>query len=184
MDLQTFATKDDEPADTSTEETKTETIDNNKEDKTFTQEDVNSIVQTRVNRASKSLMQEIEDLKEQLKTQNLSAEEKKSYEEQKKEKELEELKTEVLKYKLTNKATKVLAEKGYVATEDILNIVLKNDEDETLKAIDTVVDLVDNLVNERIKEKAREATPKSSTNNSTGDSGFNVAEYANKNRKI
>ena len=89
-----------------------------------------------------------------------------------------------MKYKLTNKATKVLAEKGYVATEDILNIVLKNDEDETLKAIDTVVDLVDNLVNERIKEKAREATPKSSTNNSTGDSGFNVAEYANKNRKI
>ena len=86
MDLQTFATKDDEPADTSTEEGKAEDIDNNKEDKTFTQEDVNSIVQTRVSRASKGLIQEIEDLKEQLKTQNLSAEEKKSYEEQKRQK--------------------------------------------------------------------------------------------------
>ncbi|MDL2310476.1 DUF4355 domain-containing protein [Peptostreptococcaceae bacterium OttesenSCG-928-C18] len=149
--------------------------------RTFTQDDVNGIVRGRVERATKDLEKQIYDLKERLGSQEGSKQEEENIIHES-DSELEALKLENLKFKLTDIATKELEKRGYTVDEKILGVVLKDNEQDTREAVKSVTSLVEFLVNKKIKESARESTPKAGTGTLGGAKKFSIGDFASKKR--
>ncbi|WP_100066052.1 capsid assembly scaffolding protein Gp46 family protein [Miniphocaeibacter massiliensis] len=179
MDLQLFAESTEGAAEP--EVAKAETTEDVIEGKTFTQDDVNGIVKGRVERATRDLERQVNDLKAKLGIQEGSEEFKENIL-QESDSELETLRQENLQLKLTNVATKALEEKGFDVDEKILGIVVREDEESTKEAVKTMNSLVESLVNKKIKESARESTPKAGSGTSGGARKFSMSDFASKQR--
>ncbi len=112
----------------------------------------------------------------------MNADEKKSYEDKKKDEETASYKSQIAKMQIENKAKTALSAKGYTADDDV-PFVMRENEDSTLKAIDDFDTLIEKTVNEKIKAGARQRTPSTSSTDSSGGS-LDLAEIAAKNRII
>jgi len=161
---------------TQAETTKTEVT----KEKKYTDEDVNKIIDSKFAKWQKDMDSKLEDERHKA---SLNAKELAEYESQKKDKELEEARAELNKFKMTNVATSKLSEKGLLASDEILSFVVKSDELSTVKAVESFSNLVEKTVNEQLKERAKQSTPTTSQGISNND-GFSIREFAEQNRII
>lgn len=129
----------------------------NKKEKLFTQEEVNRIVKERLARALKD---KEEAIKEAEKLAKMNAEQKREYELEKLRRENEELKKAQMRYELGREATKMLGEAGIMADDDVLSFVVRDDAEQTQKAVETFISIVDKLADMRMKEKLKGRPPK------------------------
>lgn len=126
----------------------------------FTQKQLDKIVQDRVNRLEQDKQDAIDEAK---KLAKMNADEKKDYELEKLRQENERYKQNENRYELGKEATKILAESNIVATDDILDFVVREDADKTSAAVKAFSDLVDKISDDRMKEKLKGTSPKKQT---------------------
>ncbi len=139
------STKDDQPKD---------------DEPKFTQKQLDKIVQDRVNRLEQDKQDAIDEAK---KLAKMNADEKREYEFEKLQEENKRLLAEQNRYSLGKEATKILAESNIVATDEILEFVVREDADKTSAAVKAFSDLVDKVSDERMKEKLKGKSPKKQT---------------------
>lgn len=148
--------------------------------KKYTDEEVDEILNKKYARWQKKVDEQLEEERQKA---SMNAKELAQYEAQKKDKELEDAKNELNKYKMTSVANSKLSEKGLLSNEEILSFVVKEDELSTVKAVETFSQLVEKTVNEQLKERAKQSTPATSqTNVNTND--VSIRDFAQQNRLI
>lgn len=168
MNLQFFSSPDDgggnNPSDNQDDPKDDNPVEDNptddkdkKPEKTFTQEEVNKLVQERVKRLERDKEAAV---KEAEKLAKMSADQKKEYEFEKQQRENEELKARINRYELGKEATSILAESGIIADDEILDFVVKEDAEKTNEAVKAFTNLVDRVADDIMKEKLRGKAPK------------------------
>lgn len=131
-----------------------------KDEKLFTQDQVNKMIKDRVAREIKD---KEEAVKEAEKLAKMNAEQKREYELEKLKRENEELKAAQNRYELGREATKILSESGITATDEILEFVVREDAEKTGEAVKAFSELVDKISDEKMKEKLKGKSPKIQT---------------------
>lgn len=175
LNIQLFAEKSDEEAENSKENIEGqdghEDKNNDQEKpKTFTQEDVDKIVQGRITKERKSWQKELEDQKtEAEKLAGMTESQKKKYQEEKKLKNLDDREAAVTRRELTAQAKDTLADKG-LPTEfaDILNY---KDAESCNISIEIVEKVFQNAVEKAIEERIKGGKPPKKV---PGDKGITV----------
>lgn len=126
--------------------------------KTFTQEELDKIVQGRIAKERKAWEKHLEDEKtEAQKLETMSEKEKKKYQEEKRIKELDDREAAITRRELTAQAKVQLADKG-IPTElaEILNLT---DADSCKKSIETVEKAFQSAVEKAVEEKIKGREP-------------------------
>jgi len=163
MNLQYFAEKDNSESDNEGGTDELNQQDNDSEE-TFTKEDIEKIVKERLDRATKKAAKEREDAVRKAKEEaeriaNLTAEEREKERLEDIQRELKEYKEREKRSELRSDARKLLNVKGYALTDDELDTIVKDDFDNTEKAVNSFVKLVENQLQEKLKESARQKDP-------------------------
>lgn len=130
----------------------------NNQPKTFTQEELDKIVQGRIAKERKSWEKRLEDQKtEAQKLETMSDKEKKKYQEEKRIKELDDREAAITRRELTAQAKVQLADKG-IPTElaEILNLT---DAESCKKSIETVEKAFQTAVEKAVEEKIKGNAP-------------------------
>lgn len=128
------------------------------ETKTFTQEELDKIVQGRIAKERKAWEKHLEDEKtEAQKLETMSEKEKKKYQEEKRIKELDDRETAITRRELTAQAKVQLADKG-IPTElaEILNLT---DAESCKKSIEIVEKAFQTAVEKAVEEKIKGNAP-------------------------
>ena len=128
------------------------------ETKTFTQEELDKIVQGRIAKERKAWEKHLEDEKtEAQKLETMSEKEKKKYQEEKRIKELDDREAAITRRELTAQAKVQLADKG-IPTElaEILNLT---DAESCKKSIETVEKAFQTAVEKAVEEKIKGNAP-------------------------
>lgn len=130
-------------------------------EKTFTQAEMDEIIQQRLKKAEKSYARKMqEQLDEAEKLRQMNAEQKAEYEKEKQEAEIADLKAQLNRNALEKVASKLLSEAGIVADDEILNFVVKEDAEGTQEAINRFSSLVNDIADNKVSEMLRGNTPK------------------------
>lgn len=129
----------------------------NKGQKLFTQEELERIIKQRIAREREAAEKAI---KEAEKLAKMNEEQKREYELEKLRRENEELRKAQTRYELGKEATKMLAEKGIIANDEVLNFVVRDDAEQTSEAVRTFSELVERLAEEKMKEALKGKPPK------------------------
>ena len=141
---------------------------------------VNKAIETALGNA-KVKWQEDADQKaeEAAKVAKMNAEQKQQYELDKLKKENERLQAESVRNQLSRNAAGVLTEKGFEATQDVLDFVVGADEADTNARIDTLVKIVESQLKRAEIARATGTTPKTVTNSGSQMSEFDkrLAKY-------
>src|SRR5699024_9751992 len=117
--------------------------------KTYTQEELEEIVKTRVAREKKAAEKAVEEAS---KLAKMNEEEKREFEYQKLQEELAELKRKDAYYGLSREASKMLAEHDIQANDDLLQFVVKDDAEGTQTAVNAFVELFKEKVEGGVKK--------------------------------
>ena len=128
------------------------------ETKTFTQEELDKIVQRRIAKERKAWKKHLEDEKtEAQKLETMSEKEKKKYQEEKRIKELDDREAAITRRELTAQAKVQLADKG-IPTElaEILNLT---DAESCKKSIETVEKAFQTAVQRAVEERIKGREP-------------------------
>lgn len=126
--------------------------------KTFTQEELDKIVQGRIAKERKSWEKQLEDQKtEAQKLETMNEKEKKKYQEEKRIKELDDREAAITRRELTAQAKVQLADKG-IPTElaEILNLT---DADSCKKSIEVVEKAFQTAVEKAVEERVKGKEP-------------------------
>lgn len=130
-------------------------------EKTFTQAELDEIVQKRVAKAERRFDRKLqEQLDEAEKLRNMNEVQKAQYEKDKQDQEIADLKAQLKRRDLESEAVKVLSEKGIVADEAVLGIVVKDDAEQTLEAINQFEATINTIVDKRLQDMLKGETPK------------------------
>lgn len=158
----------------------------NSEDKpTITENQLKERLERQKRKQAEYFKKEIDDLKEVIKKSKMKEAEIKEYEDEQKEKQYQEALNELRYLKMSKIASNLLIENGINANDVILDLVTKEDEEETEKAVENFANLINDLVNKKVKAIARDKAPSTSNNFvNSGDKDFDILSYANKNRKV
>lgn len=135
-----------------------EETDGGQETKTFTQEELDKIVQGRIAKERKAWEKHLEDEKtEAQKLETMSEKEKKKYQEEKRIKELDDREAAITRRELTAQAKVQLADKG-IPTElaEILNLT---DAESCKKSIEIVETAFQSAVEKAVEEKIKGNVP-------------------------
>ena len=128
------------------------------EKKTFTQEELDKIVQGRIAKERKAWEKHLEDEKtEAQKLETMSEKEKKKYQEEKRIKDLDDREAAITRRELTAQAKVQLAEKG-IPTE-LAEILILTDADSCKKSIETVEKAFQSAVEKAVEEKIKGREP-------------------------
>lgn len=139
-------------------------------EKTFTQAEVDEIIQQRLKKAEKSYARKMQEhLDEAEKLRQMNAEQKAEYEQEKQAKEIADLKAQVKRNALEKEASKLLSEAGIVADDEILGFVVKEDAEGTQEAINRFSSLVNDIAGKKVSEALRGRTPGKVGEQSTGE---------------
>lgn len=159
---------------------------NNREDKpTISEKQLKERLERQKRKQAEYFKKEIDDLKEEIKKSKMKEAEIKEYEDEQKEKKYQEALNELKYLKMSKIASNLLIENGINANDVILDLVTKEDEEETEKAVENFANLINDLVNKKVKAIARDKAPSTSNNFvNSGDNDFDILSYANKNRKV
>lgn len=138
-------------------------------EKTFTQAELDDIVQKEKAKAKRSAEREYkEKMDEAEKLRKMNAEQKAEYEAQKQADKIAELEAQLNRNGLEKEASKMLSEAGIVASDDILSFVVKNDAEGTQEAVNALSSLVNDLADKKVSEMLKGKTPKKVEQSTTG----------------
>lgn len=144
-------------------EEEVEKKENNKEgeeEQKYTKAEMEEIISKRVAREKKATEKAVAQAE---KLAKMNEEEKREFEFQELQRELEEFKKKDAYYGLSQEASKMLKEEGIQADEDILKFVVKDDADETKNSVSAFVDLINRKVEEGVKDALAGNSPKVNT---------------------
>lgn len=153
----------------------------NKDVKSFTQEELDSIIKSNVDRALAKANKEAEEAK---KLAKMNAEQKAKYELEQAEKKLAEREAEVTRRELTAEAKSILSERG-LSTD--LHSLLNYESAETVQAnIDALEKAIQQSTEKAVEERLKGSTPKSSTGTAriTKNEILNISNPLERQKKI
>lgn len=128
------------------------------ETKTFTQEELDKIVQGRIAKERKAWEKQLEEQQtEAQKLETMSEKEKKKYQEEKRIKDLDDREAAITRRELTAQAKVQLADKG-IPTE-LAEILILTDTDSCKKSIETVEKAFQSAVEKAVEEKIKGREP-------------------------
>jgi len=138
-------------------------------EKTFTQEELDAIIQKEKGKAKRAAEREYKaKMDEAEKLRKMNAEQKAEYEAKKQADYIAELEAKINRSGLEKEASKMLSEAGIVATDDILAFVVKDDAESTQETINSFTALVNDLADKKVSEMIRGKTPKKVEQTTTG----------------
>lgn len=173
-------------------ETETEAVDTPEvvetTEKTFTQSEVDDIVQKRLSKAEKSFEKKIQErMDEAEKLRKMNAEQKAEYESKKQAERIAELEAQLNRNGLEKEASKMLSEAGIVSSDDILAFVVKDNAEGTQEAVNALSSLVNELADKKVSEMLKGKTPKKVEQSTTGSitkGQFNRMGYKERNELL
>lgn len=150
--------------------------------KTFTQAELDDIVQKEKAKAKRSAEKEYKaKLDEAERMRQMSEEQQAAYEAKKKEDYIAELEAKISRNGLEKEASKLLAESGIVATDQVLDFVVRTTAEDTLEAVKNFTVLVEATANAKVQEALKGKTPtraEHGTNTGLTKEQFNKMSYA------
>lgn len=149
--------------------------DSNKKERTFTREQLARIVKEQTEKARKEALQEAEKLA------GMNEMEKIEHENEQLKAHIEELKRKENLAMMAKEASNMFATADIKVNDGLLDLVVKEDAEQTKEAVQTVIDFASQL----IKANARQNTPIEGGNFTSGEQGIiQKAELAKQARKI
>lgn len=126
-------------------------------EKTFTQDEVDRIVSDRLKRGEDKLRAKLlEEAKQQVreeqdeakKLEEMNANQRKKYEDEKRDNELKELRATIQRQNMEKTAMGILKEKGISVDQDVLDLVVADTAEKTSERIDKFAELVESKARE------------------------------------
>lgn len=138
-------------------------------EKTFTQEELDAIVQKEKAKAKRSAEKEYQaKMDEAEKLRKMNAEQKAAYEAQKQADYIAELEAKINRSGLEKEASKMLSDGGIVATDEILAFVVKDGAEATQEAVASFTALVNDLADKKVSDMLKGKTPNRVEQSKTG----------------
>lgn len=140
-------------------------------EKTFTQDEVDRIVSDRLKRGEDKLRAKLlEEAKQQVreeqdeakKLEEMNANQRKKYEDEKRDNELKELRATIQRQNMEKTAMGILKEKGISVDEDVLDLVVADSAETTAERIDKFAELVEEKAREIRRQDFSNSAPKQS----------------------
>ena len=157
-------------------------------EKTFTQSQLDEIIQKEKAKAKRSAEKEYQaKMDEAEKLRKMNEVQKAEYEQEKQRAYIAELEAKINRSGLEREASKMLSEGGIVADEKILSIVVKDTAESTQEAVESFVALVNELADKKVGEKLKGKTPKKMEDTSAGEitkEQFNKMGYQSRNELL
>ena len=157
-------------------------------EKTFTQSQLDEIIQKEKAKAKRSAEKEYQaKMDEAEKLRKMNEVQKAEYEQEKQRAYIAELEAKINRSGLEREASKMLSEGGIVADDKILGIVVKDTAERTQEAVDSFVALVNELADKKVGEKLKGKTPKKMEDTSAGEitkEQFNKMGYQSRNELL
>ncbi|MFM0796001.1 DUF4355 domain-containing protein [Streptococcus suis] len=166
-------------------ETEKETVDTSETaettEKTFTQAELDAIIQKEKAKAKRSVEKEYQaKLDEAEKMRKMNADQKAKYEAKKQADYIAELEAKINRSGLEKEASKMLSDVGISVDDDILGFVVKDTAEATKEAVESFSTLVNNLADKKVSEMLKGKTPKKveqTTSASITQEQFNRMSY-------
>ena len=176
---------------TTVEEPKEEQVDAQQEEsteKTFTQAQLDEIIQKEKAKAKRSAEKEYQaKMDEAEKLRQMNETQKAEYEQEKQRAYIAELEAKINRSGLEREASKMLSEGGIAVDDKILGLVVKDTAESTQEAVESFVALVNDLADKKVGEKLKGKTPKKMEDTSAGEitkEQFNRMGYQSRNELL
>ena len=177
---------------TTVEEPKEEQVDTQQEvestEKTFTQSQLDEIIQKEKAKAKRSAEKEYQaKMDEAEKLRQMNEAQKAEYEQEKQRAYIAELEAKINRSGLEREASKMLSEGGIAVDDKILGLVVKDTAESTQEAVESFVTLVNDLADKKVGEKLKGKTPKKMEDTSAGEitkEQFNRMGYQSRNELL
>ena len=174
------------------EEPKEEQVDTQQEvestEKTFTQSQLDEIIQKEKAKAKRSAEKEYQaKMDEAEKLRQMNESQKAEYEQEKQRAYIAELEAKINRSGLEREASKMLSEGGIVVDDKILGFVVKDTAESTQEAVESFVALVNDLADKKVGEKLKGKTPKKMEDTSASEitkEQFNRMGYQSRNELL
>mgnify|MGYP002507852327 FL=1 len=157
-------------------------------EKTFTQSQLDEIIQKEKAKAKRSAEKEYQaKMDEAEKLREMNENQKAEYERKKQADYIAELEAKINRSGLEREASKMLSEGGIVVDDKILSIVVKDTAESTQEAVEGFVALVNELADKKVGEKLKGKTPKKMEDTSAGEitkEQFNKMGYQSRNELL
>ena len=157
-------------------------------EKTFTQSQLDEIIQKEKAKAKRSAEKEYQaKMDEAEKLRKMNEVQKAEYEQEKQRAYIAELEAKINRSGLEREASKMLSEGGIVVDDKILSIVVKDTAEKTQEAVESFVALVNDLADKKVGEKLKGKTPKKMEDTSAGEitkEQFNKMGYQSRNELL
>lgn len=157
-------------------------------EKTFTQSQLDEIIQKEKAKAKRSAEKEYQaKMDEAEKLRKMNEVQKAEYEAQKQADRIAELEAQLNRNGLEREASKMLSEGGIVADDKILGLVVKDTAESTQEAVEGFVALVNELADKKVGEKLKGKTPKKMEDTTAGEitkEQFNKMGYQSRNELL
>lgn len=142
------------------EEPKTVDVPVEKDERKYTDDDLNKIIDSKFARWQEEKQKEIDEAQ---KLSEMNATEKAEHERNKLKEELEELRAAKTKTEMTNTARGMLKEKDITIDDSLINILVDSDADKTKNNIDKFVTTFNDAVNKAVLETVKNPNDKRGT---------------------
>lgn len=157
-------------------------------EKTFTQSQLDEIIQKEKAKAKRSAEKEYQaKMDEAEKLRQMNETQKAEYEQEKQRAYIAELEAKINRSGLEREASKMLSEGGIAVDDKILGLVVKDTAESTQEAVESFVALVNDLADKKISEKLKGKTPKKMEDTSAGEitkEQFNRMGYQSRNELL
>ena len=157
-------------------------------EKTFTQSQLDEIIQKEKAKAKRSAEKEYQaKMDEAEKLRQMNETQKAEYEQEKQKAYIAELEAKINRSGLEREASKMLSEGGIAVDDKILGLVVKDTAESTQEAVESFVALVNNLADKKVGEKLKGKTPKKMEDTSAGEitkEQFNRMGYQSRNELL
>ena len=157
-------------------------------EKTFTQSQLDEIIQKEKAKAKRSAEKEYQaKMDEAEKLRQMNEAQKAEYEQEKQKAYIAELEAKINRSGLEREASKMLSEGGIAVDDKILGLVVKDTAESTQEAVESFVALVNELADKKVGEKLKGKTPKKMEDISAGEitkEQFNRMGYQSRNELL
>lgn len=157
-------------------------------EKTFTQSQLDEIIQKEKAKAKRSAEKEYQaKMDEAEKLRQMNETQKAEYEQEKQRAYIAELEAKINRSGLEREASKMLSEGGIAVDDKILGLVVKDTAESTQEAVESFVALVNELADKKVSEKLKGKTPKKMEDTSAGEitkEEFNRMGYQSRNELL
>ena len=157
-------------------------------EKTFTQSQLDEIIQKEKAKAKRSAEKEYQaKMDEAEKLRQMNETQKAEYEQEKQKAYIAELEAKINRSGLEREASKMLSEGGIVVDDKILGLVVQDTAETTQEAVESFVALVNDLADKKVGEKLKGKTPKKMEDVSDGGitkEQFNKMGYQSRNELL